>query len=86
MGERHAIWPPHVKEVLLRPGDGIYPDKDTRYAGQLNQQIVISIDSGTRDYFIAQSQDTGIPCQTLINLYLKDCAYSRRKLHISDNG
>jgi len=32
------------------------------------------------DYFKAMSEETGIPYQNLINLYLRDCVNSQRKL------
>lgn len=34
----------------------------------------------TYSYFKYMSQDTGIPYQTLINLYLQDCVNSHGKL------
>ncbi len=34
------------------------------------------------DYFRAQAEETGIPYQTLINLYLKDCVRAQRKLEM----
>ena len=37
------------------------------YARQLKKQITINIDSSTIDYFKKQSEDAGIPYQTLIN-------------------
>ena len=37
----------------------------------------------TIDYFKEQSGESGIPYQTLINLYLTDCANSKKKLKIS---
>lgn len=53
------------------------------YASQLKRQITINIDGSTIDYFKAQSEETGLPYQTLINLYLRDCAVSGRRLHMS---
>lgn len=55
------------------------------YAKQLKKQITINIDSSTIDYFKKQSEDAGIPYQTLINLYLRDCAANNRQLNISWN-
>ena len=42
------------------------------YAKILKRQITINIDNNTIDYFKAQSEQVGIPYQTLINLYLRD--------------
>lgn len=53
------------------------------YAAQLKRQITINIDSATIDYFKAQSESVGIPYQTLINLYLRDCAVNKRQLDLS---
>ena len=44
------------------------------YAKKLKKQITINIDSDTIDYFKKQAELSGIPYQTLINLYLADCA------------
>ena len=54
--------------------------KRNPYAKRLKRQITIRLDADTVQYFHALSQDTGIPYQTLINLYLRECAASRRKL------
>ena len=53
------------------------------YAKKLKKQITINIDSDTIDYFKRQSEDSGIPYQTLINLYLTDCAAQKKKLRLS---
>lgn len=53
------------------------------YAKQLKKQITINIDNEAIDYFKKQSESAGIPYQTLINLYLKDCAQNGRQLKIS---
>lgn len=57
--------------------------KKTPYAAQLKRQITINIDGSTIDYFKAQSEAVGIPYQTLINLYLRDCAASKRQLSLA---
>ena len=53
------------------------------YSNRLKKQITINIDNNTIDYFKSLSADTGIPYQSLINLYLADCANNKRKLNIS---
>lgn len=53
------------------------------YAKQLKKQITINIDVEAIDYFKKQSESAGIPYQTLINLYLKDCASNGRQLKMS---
>ena len=53
------------------------------YAKKLKKQITINIDSDTIDYFKRQSEASGIPYQTLINLYLADCAEHHKTLTLS---
>ncbi len=52
------------------------------YATQLKKQITIRLDQESITYFKAISEEVGIPYQSLINLYLRDCAASRRKLEL----
>ena len=35
------------------------------------------------DYFKKLAEETGVPYQNLINLYLQDCAYSQKKLKLN---
>ena len=46
------------------------------------QQVTIRIDSETINYFKRLSEDNGIPYQTLINLYLRECAEKHKKLRV----
>ena len=50
------------------------------YTKRLKKQITINLNVDTIDYFKALSGQTGIPYQTLINLYLTDCAENKRRL------
>jgi uncharacterized protein (DUF4415 family) len=52
------------------------------YAPQLKKQITIRLDEDSISYFKAISEEVGIPYQSLINLYLRDCAASHRKLNL----
>jgi len=52
------------------------------YAKELKQQITIKISPSTIEYFKQESAETGIPYQTLINLYLDECVRERKKLKI----
>ena len=56
--------------------------KRNPYASQLKKQITIRLDGDSISYFKAISAEVGIPYQSLINLYLRDCATSNRKLNI----
>lgn len=50
------------------------------YAKKLKKQITINIDSTTIDYFKSLADKSGVPYQTLINLYLADCAEKKKVL------
>ena len=54
--------------------------KRNPYAKLLKQQITIRLDKPTIEYFKELAGESGIPYQTLINLYLRDCAATGRKL------
>lgn len=56
--------------------------KKNPYLSGLKQQVTIRIDSETIDYFKHLSDVNGIPYQTLINLYLRDCAHRNKKLNM----
>ena len=53
------------------------------YAARLKKQITIRLDRPTIDYFKRLAEEMGVPYQTLINLYLRDCAAKERKLSMS---
>jgi predicted DNA binding CopG/RHH family protein len=50
---------------------------------KIKKQITIKLDNDTVEYFKEQAENSGIPYQTLINLYLSDCAENKRELHLS---
>jgi uncharacterized protein (DUF4415 family) len=54
--------------------------KRNPYAKRLKQQITIRLDHQTVDYFKNLAEDTGVPYQTLINLYLRECAAKGKRL------
>lgn len=55
------------------------------YVKKLKKQITINLDVDTIDYFKRQAEATGVPYQTLINLYLSDCAARKKELRLSWN-
>lgn len=57
--------------------------KKNPYAKKLKKQITINIDAEIVDYFKGMAENTGIPYQTLINLYLSDCAANKKQLNFS---
>jgi uncharacterized protein (DUF4415 family) len=55
--------------------------KKNPYAKRLRKQITIRLDADAIGYFKQLSKQTRVPYQTLINLYLCDCAAEQRKLN-----
>ncbi|MDX1453615.1 MAG: BrnA antitoxin family protein [Oleiphilaceae bacterium] len=52
------------------------------YASKLKKPVTIRLSEDVIDYFKSMSEESGIPYQSLINLYLRDCANHHRKLDI----
>lgn len=52
------------------------------YAKKLKKQVTIRLDEGTIEYFKDLAKKKDLPYQSLINLYLRDCAQSRKDLKI----
>ena len=48
------------------------------YAKALKKPVTINLDENIIIYFKGKAESTGIPYQTLINLYLKDCVTNNR--------
>jgi len=53
--------------------------KKNSYARKLKKQVTIRLEPEVIDYFKGLTADNGIPYQTLINLFLRDCAQSGKK-------
>jgi uncharacterized protein (DUF4415 family) len=54
--------------------------KKNPYIKYLKQPVTMRLDKDSVDYFKSLAEESGIPYQTLINLYLRDCAMKERKL------
>lgn len=52
------------------------------YAKHLKQQVTLRLGVDVIDYFKNLAEETGVPYQNLINLYLQDCAHSQKKLKL----
>ena len=52
------------------------------YAKQLKKQISIKLNNETIEYFKQLSKEKGIPYQTLINMYLSECAAKHKKVEM----
>ena len=55
------------------------------YMNKQQVQVTLSLDVETINYFKEQAASSGIPYQTLINLYLGDCAKNKRELKLAWN-
>ena len=53
--------------------------KRNPYAKQLKQSITMRVDRTTLEYFKGLAVELDVPYQTLINLYLRDCALTGRR-------
>ena len=56
--------------------------KKNPYTKYLKQPVTMRLDKDSVDYFKSLAEESGIPYQTLINLYLRDCAANERKLDL----
>ena len=54
--------------------------KKNPYIKYLKQPVTMRLDKDSVDYFKSLAEESGIPYQTLINLYLRDCAMKEKKL------
>jgi predicted DNA binding CopG/RHH family protein len=53
------------------------------YARRLKKQITLRLDPEVIEYFKQRAEKSGIPYQTLINLYLQDCRATKRDLKMT---
>ena len=53
------------------------------YVQKEKKQITINLNTDVVEYFKRQAEFSGIPYQTLINLYLTDCVVNKRELQLS---
>jgi len=56
--------------------------KKNPYTKKLKRQISIRIENGTIEYFKELANQTGIPYQNLMDLYLRECAENNKKPNI----
>jgi predicted DNA binding CopG/RHH family protein len=54
--------------------------KRNPYARRLKRQVTIRLDEETLAYFKKLAAESEVPYQTLINLFLRDCARSKKRL------
>ena len=53
------------------------------YLRKPRKQITIRLDEDTVEYFRSLSEESGIPYQTLMNLYLRECAAENKRLRLT---
>jgi len=53
------------------------------YAKRVKRQLTIRVDDATITYFRSLAEEVNVPYQTLINMYLRDCAVSGKRLSLS---
>ena len=54
----------------------------TPYIKELKQPVTMRLDKATVSYFKSLANELGMPYQSLINLYLRDCALNHKKLSL----
>ena len=52
------------------------------YASKLKKPVTMRLSEDVVDYFKGMADEAGVPYQSLINLYLRDCITSGRKVEI----
>lgn len=53
------------------------------YASKLKKPVTIRLSEDVVTYFKEMAEENGVPYQSLINLYLRDCVAKHRKIDIS---
>lgn len=53
------------------------------YASKLKKPVTMRLGEDVITYFKSMADDSGVPYQSLINLYLRDCISQHRKIDIS---
>lgn len=53
------------------------------YASKLKKSVTMRLSEDVVGYFKAMAEEAGVPYQSLINLYLRDCATQHRRIQIA---
>jgi predicted DNA binding CopG/RHH family protein len=69
--------------ALMRKEYDFSKGRRNPYAARLKRQVTIRLDEQTIGYFKGLAEESGIPYQTLINLYLRECAATRKRLSMA---
>lgn len=53
------------------------------YAAKLKKSVTMRLGEDVIEYFKQMAEESGVPYQSLINMYLRDCVANHRKIDIS---
>ena len=53
------------------------------YASKLKKPVTMRLSEDVVAYFKSMATEAGVPYQSLINLYLRDCVYQHRRVKIA---
>ena len=53
------------------------------YASKLKKPVTVRLSEDVIRYFKTMAEEAGVPYQSLINLYLRDCVAQHRKVDMS---
>ena len=68
-------------EVIEMPAEVDFSESiPNPYVGRVRKRVTINIDSENIDYFKAEAARTGVPYQTIINMYLTECREQEKHL------
>lgn len=71
----------NMRETMDMPSEVDFSDSVANpYVGRVRRRVTINIDGENVDYFKAESARTGIPYQTIINMYLTECREQEKHL------
>jgi len=85
---------PHVKQPSAKPSSTEVNDMKAEYdlskmksrrnpyASKLKKSVTMRLSEDVVQYFKAMAAESGVPYQSLINLYLRDCLANNRKVDI----
>lgn len=65
---------------------GKMKSRQNPYAQQLKKTVTIRLSEDVIAYFKTMAEEAGMPYQSLINLYLRDCMAQHRKVQIRWEG
>ena len=72
-----------IKEMKKEYDFSKMKSRKNPYASKLKRQVTIRMGEDVISYFKELAEESGIPYQTLINLYLRDCMTHHKKPDLS---